>query len=428
MPNSSSRSHSDASAASPARIRRLGRRDAAIFIGSSAIGSFGLGVAAFYLNFLYRALGLDEAAIGTLAATLALGGVGGAAPAALLPRVVSRRGAVMVGGGITANGLICLLSFETLGPLAVGAALLGAGGIIVASSGGSLIADATAGVDRAAMFGRQIALGTVASFLAAFLAGALAAPVGSALGLGPRDADTIRVLMGLGGLVAGLSVLPALFLASPGVPRGGHAAPIRLRLMGRFLIIEALFGLGAGSFLPFVNLYFADRFGLDLFAVGLALGAIAAGGSLGALLHARLVAARLGAVRGVVTVELASLPFALVAAFAAGPLVAVAALAIRAALMYGASGTMNAFSQSSFSPAERAGVHAVFLLTWAAGSAVGSFASGHIRAALGPDGYTINLITLATAYLIAATATWLLFRDHEPRGDAITTPAPHSAP
>ena len=405
----------------------LERRDALLFIGASVIGSFGLGVTAFYLNFLYRALGMGEAEIGVLAGALAFGGVIGTAPAALLARRFSRRAALLMGGTITASGIVGIIAFSAFPLLVVSAALLGCGGIVVASSGAALIADSTVPHDRAAMFGRQIAFGTIAAFLASFLAGALAAPVGAWLGLAPRDPLVIRSLIAGGGIIAAASALPILFVSSPRVPRGGHAPRVRLRLLARFLAIEVAFGFGAGSFLPFLNLFFTDRFALDLLGVGAALGVLAVAGSLGALFHSRVLVPRLGPLRAVVAVELASLPFALAAAFALSAELAIAALAARALLMYGAAATFTSFIQSSFAPAERAGAHATMNLFWGAGSAAGAVVSGLVRAAFGPAGYTANLVVLAGAYLVAALMQLVLFRDHEPRGDAVAEAAPHSA-
>src|SRR5438445_11857357 len=106
--------------------------------------------------------------------------------------------------------------------------------------------------------------------------------------------------------------------------------------MRRFLVVETVFGFGAGSFLPFVNLFFADRFAVPFGALGLVLGVLALAGSLGALLHGRFVASRLGAVRSIVAVELASPPLALAAPVAGDLPLAVAALAGRHPPVYGA--------------------------------------------------------------------------------------------
>jgi predicted MFS family arabinose efflux permease len=144
---------------------------------------------------------------------------------------------------------------------------------------------------------------------------------------------------------------------------------------------------------------------------------LAVSGSLGALLHGRFVAARLGAIPSIVGVELLSLPCALLAAFTGDLAVALAALAARHFLMYGASGTVNAFQLSSFTPAERAGANAVFALAWSAANAVGAIASGAVRSLLGPAGFTANLTTLVIAYGFAAVLTWRFFAGHEPSGD-----------
>src|SRR5207245_6694362 len=165
--------------------------------------------------------------------------------------------------------------------------------------------------------------------------------------------------------------------------------------------------------------FFADRSGVPFSALGLLLGVLAVAGSIGALLHGRFVAARIGAIPSVVLVETLSLPFALVAAFTGALPIAVAALAARHFLMFGASGTVNAFQLSSFTPAERAGANAVLALSWSAANAVGAITSGAVRSALGPAGFTFNLVTLTAAYALAALLTWRLFSAHVPSGDVV---------
>lgn len=409
----------------------LGRRDALLFVLASGIGSFGLGVAAFYLNFLYRALGFDDLAIGALQGAQALGGVIGAWPAARLARSYSRRGAILLGGLVTAAGLVAIVVAAPLPLQVVAALLLGAGGIVVYASGSALLADATASADRPRRFGQQIALGTVAGFASAWIAGLLAEPIGAALGAASSSLPVLRALVAVGGVVAAASALPILFVRAVAVPRGSLDAPARRGLVLRFGIVEGIFGFGAGSFLPFVNLFFADRFGLSFGSIGLAMGVIAVGGSLGALLHGMHVAPRLGQLRGVVVVQLWSIPFALAAAVAPLAAVAVGVLAARAALMYGSSATYRAYEMSSFSPAERAGVSALLTIAWSGPAALGSLVSGGVRGAFGDVGWTLNLVVLATAYVVAAWMSLVLFGRHEPRGDAVAdaaaTPPPHSA-
>src|SRR5438270_669277 len=132
----------------------------------------GFGIALFYLNFLYRALGFDARAIGVLGGAQALGALAGAIPAAMLPRRMPRRSAIFVGGFVTAFGVLGILTQTALPLVFIGAALVGCGGIVVASSGTALVADATTGLDRPRMFSNQVALGALAGFVAIPIPGA----------------------------------------------------------------------------------------------------------------------------------------------------------------------------------------------------------------------------------------------------------------
>ena len=400
--------------ASPA----LRRHDASLYVVASGLGGLGVGIALFYLNFLYRSLGFDARAIGVLGGAQALGALAGAVPAATLPRRMPRRSAIFIGGLVTALGVVAILTQTALPLVFVGAALIGCGGIIVASSGTALVADATSGLDRPRMFGRQVALGALASFAAITIAGALAAPVASAIGAAETDPLTIRTVIGIGGILAIASAVPILFVRPAAVAAGALDAPHRRSLLLRFMAIEMCFGFGAGSFLPFLNLFFADRFGLPIAGVGLALGALSVAGSAGAILSGRFLVHRLPPFAAIALPVFVSLPFALLAAVAGQPLLAWVALALRGALMYGSTPNLTALELSSFAPVERAGAVAGFAIAWNGASAAGAALSGVFRAELGAAGYTANLAILVGSYLVAATLIVVLFRAHQPRGDA----------
>ena len=337
----------------------------------------------------------------------------------------SRRLVIISGGVVVGAGIVGLLTLSAFALLVVSSALIGLGGIVATSSGAALVADATVASARSARFGQQIALGTMAAFAASVIAGLLARPEASALGVPENDPLTLRALVALGGIVGAASAIPILFIRDVPVPTTtiSHVG----RLLPRFALIEIVFGLGAGSFLPFTNLFFADRFGLGFGAIGLALGAIAVAGSLGALVHGRLVASRLGPVRGVVAVELASLPFAAAAVLAGDVLVAGVALAVRAQLMYGAQATWAADILSSFTPAERAAANATLALAWNVAAALAASVSGAIRGALGPDGFTVNMAVLVCCYALGASLVLGLFHGRRPRGDEIVPVWPTTA-
>lgn len=383
------------------------------------MGSFGLGVTSFYLNFLYRALGFDGLALGLLVGAQAVGVAAGVVVARVVAPGRSRRLVIIGGGVVVGAGIAGILTLSAFALLALSAALVGLGGIVASSAGIALLADATEMRSRSSRFGQQIALGTMAAFGASVLAGLLASPVARLFGVPENDALTLRALVALGGIVGAASAIPILFIRDVAVApaTAAHAG----RLLRRFAAVEVAFGLGAGSFIPFINLFFADRFALDFRAIGVAMGTIAVAGSLGALAHGRLVAARVGAVSSVAAIVVASLPFALVAAFTGNVVLAVVALAARALLMFGTQATWSAFQLSSFTPAERAAANATLALAWNVAAAISTSLSGAIRGALGPDGFTVNVLVLVLWYVVGAALQFALFRGREPQGDL---PAP----
>ena len=328
----------------------------------------------------------------------------------------SRKLVIIAGGAVVGLGIGGILTLDAFALLVLAAALVGMGGIVASSSGIALLADATAARSRSQRFGQQIALGTMAAFAASVIAGLLAVPVAGLLGTRESDPLTLRALVALGGIAGAASVIPILFIRDVAVPpaTGSHAGA----LLRRFMAVEIVFGLGAGAFIPFTNLFFADRFHLSFGTIGFALGSIAVAGSIGALLHGRLVASRLGPVRSVAAVELGSLPFAIAAVLSGEVLFAVIFLAARAALMYGAQATWSAYTLSSFTPAERAAVNATLALAWSVAAAISASISGAIRGELGPDGFTLNAFTLAACYAVGATLVLVLFTGREARGDA----------
>ena len=381
------------------------------------MGSFGLGVTTFYLNYLYRALGFVGLALGALVGAQAIGVAIGVVVSRRVAPGRSRKLVIISGGVIVGAGVVGMLTLDAYALLVVSAALVGLGGIVSTSSGIALLADATEARSRSSRFGQQIALGTMAAFAASVLAGLLATPVAHVLGTAEADALTVRALVALGGGVGALSIVPVLLIRD--VPVAQATATHAGRLLFRFALVEVAFGFGAGSFIPFINLFFADRFALDFRAIGVAMGTIAVAGSLGALMHGRLVARRVGAVPGVAAVVVSSLPFAVLAAVTGNVVVAVGALAMRALLMFGTQATWSAYQLSSFTPAERAAANATLALAWNVAAAVASSVSGAIRGALGPEGFTVNVLVLVFWYTVGATLQFTLFRGREPSGDVV---------
>lgn len=328
-----------------------------------------------------------------------MGLVAAAVPTFAFADRFSRKFVLLFGGGLTLLATAGVIASSSLLALALFAAFFGAGAVITGAAGFALLADATSEESRPRVFGVSFFSAGLAFFVANVGGGALAGPLAAWLVRPEHDPLVLRALLGLAALVGAASGIPIVLLRSRG--RAPHVdAPRSWRLLGRFALVNVCFGFGAGSFLPFLNLFFNERFGFDFATVGLALGLVNVAGGLGGLLHTR-AAPRVGSVRSLVGFWSASLPFAVVGAFAPSGLVAVAALLGRGVLMTAAVPTMDAFTISAFGAAERSGAQALVTATWSVASGAGALVSGAVRASLGPEGFTINLLTLVVSYIAA---------------------------
>lgn len=327
---------------------------------------------------------------------------------------------ILTGGALTLLATAGVIASSEAVPLLLFAALFGAGEIVANVAGLALLAETAEGEGRTRRFGLSFAATGFAGFVASAIGGTLASPAAAWLGLPTVDARVLRLLLAVAGAIGASSGIPILLLSSR--ERPPHvAAPRQWAVLARFGVIQALFGFGAGSFLPFLNLFFAERFGLPFAAVGAILGTISVGGGIGALVHTRF-ADRLGSVRSLVALWGASLPLALVGAFAPTAYLAGSALLARGIVMTASVPTLDAFTVSSFRPRERSGAQAIITTIWALAHGGGALVSGAVRDSLGNPGYTVNLLTLVVCYALAALAFVALFRGHEPRGDAVQSP------
>jgi predicted MFS family arabinose efflux permease len=395
-------------ASRPPRPASSSSNDAPRYIAAVTLAAFAEGIGLLYLNFYFRALRLDDAAIGVLNAAPAIGLALAALPTFAFADRFPRKYVLLFGGSITVAASLGVIASSAFPALFLFATLAGAGAVMTDAAGLALLAEATDDRTRARTFGISFASVSFAGFIANVAGGSLAPPLAASLGRAEHDPLVLRVLLALAAVIGASSAIPVVLLRSrerpPHVP-----APRQWRVLARFIVINVLFGFGAGNFLPFLNLFFADRYGLDFVAVGGALGLISIAGGLGALAHTR-AAGRIGSEPALITIWSASLPFALLGAFAPTAVVAVTTLVARGVLMTAAQPTLDAYTMSSLRAQERAGAQAVLNTTWTIARGVGALASGAVRGALGPAGYSVNIVTLVASYAFAIAFFALAFR------------------
>jgi predicted MFS family arabinose efflux permease len=270
--------------------------------------------------------------------------------------------------------------------------------------------------ERPFLFSADWSLITLASFVGSLIAGGLPAALARQMSVGAESAQAYRSAMFLGLLLNGMALIPIGMIREvrwPG-PRTATRAGLRdiVKLKApvvRLLLPNMIIGFGAALLMPYLNLFFKERFPID----DRALGSIFAPRDLItalATMAAPALALRLGKIRSVVFSELASLGFLLMMGFVPVLPVAAAAFWIRGALMTMGHPLYSAFIMEQSPPEERGTVNSIVEMAWQVGWMVGPAISGAVqaRAGFGP-------LFLATTvfYTLGAGLTYVFFHDAE---------------
>ncbi|HEU4724566.1 MAG TPA: MFS transporter, partial [Candidatus Eisenbacteria bacterium] len=170
-----------------------------------------------------------------------------------------------------------------------------------------------------------------------------------------------------------------------------------------------LIGLGAGLIIPFMNLYFRDRFGMDEAAIG-ALYAVMQGFMVVGNLFGPTVSKRFGLVGGVVATQLASVPFMLVLGLSGWLPLVIGSFFLRAALMNMNQPLSSHFAMEVVRERDHAVTNSLLALSWFAAWAISADIGG---AMIERSGYTVPLLIAAGLYIVASVLYWFFFRGVE---------------
>ena len=186
------------------------------------------------------------------------------------------------------------------------------------------------------------------------------------------------------------------------------------RLIGQFVITQLLIGFGSGLVVPYLNLYFTNRFSVSLSAMSLliSLGQIM---TIVSMLIGPTLAAKVGSVRAVVIFQVLSLPFLLLTGFTNLLLIASVSFLFRQALMNAANPIQSAILVDRVSDKRRGIANSLmqtaFMIGWATMGPVQSY----LVTTYGTYwGYAITFSITGGLYVISSLMYYMMFKEPKP--------------
>jgi len=185
--------------------------------------------------------------------------------------------------------------------------------------------------------------------------------------------------------------------------RGG----LLLRLCIPFFIL----GLGAGLIIPFLNLYFRDRFGLPAKDIGIYY-ALLQVFMLAGIILGPVLSKKVGMIKSIVYTQLASIPFMLCLAFSYLLPLAVIAFLLRGALMNMSQPISTNFSMEKVNEKEQPLTNSLTALAWTLSWGISASFGGKL---IQSSGYVLPLLIATGLYIISSILYFYFFSSKEDR-------------
>lgn len=234
---------------------------------------------------------------------------------------------------------------------------------------------------------------------------------------------SLKVVLMIGGACTFAAFVPLLFttdsklqetiIPEPSIPESKKTTDAKsdFKIIGQFALAQLLIGLGSGLVVPYLNLYFTNRFSVSLSAVGIliSLGQVM---TIVSMLIGPFLVNKVGAVRAVVSFQILSLPFLLLTGFTNIFGVAAIGFLFRQALMNAANPIQSSILIDRV-PDHRRGIansftQTAFMLGWAT--------MGPVQAMLVTNygnywGYAITFCITGTLYVASSLLYFWMFRE-----------------
>jgi MFS family permease len=376
----------------------------------------GMGIFMVIYNFYVRELGYTEQVNGQIISMNSLATALILIPAGILSDRLGRKKVMIFGALLTGCFLILRSITEAQSLLILFAFLTGLTMAFVMVSGIPWLAENSTEGQRVHLFSMQFAIMTAANVVGNILGGTLT----DVFSLRFSEVASIRYTLLIGACIFLIGLIPMLKFKeasrmkgsknSKSINNGFASSKNKYMMIILFAIPALLIGFGAGLVIPYLNLYFSDRFGASNTLIGLII-SLGQAATAVAIIIGPLVVRKVGEVRAVVILQLLSLPFLLLTAYTEHLWLAAVGFLFRQALMNAGNPIQTSLMMSMVDDSVKGLANSVnqmvFNLGWAL---MGPVSTGIVLQYGTYWGYATVFTVTASLYLIGSVYYFIVFR------------------
>jgi MFS family permease len=393
----------------------------AVFIDGMAYAFYML-----FFNFFILARGYDLGFLGIVNSIPAISIFVLGMPLGRLADRIGYRTSMLLGLALaySAYGVVLLTNSPVI--LLGAVALQGAGSILYVLSVNPFLMKHSGAAERPFLFSSNVALQILAGAGGNLIAGQLPGWLNSVWNIVPGSAESYRIVMLAGLVIGSFALIPLLLLKN--YPR--NSAPVeekkpekswepgeRSRIF-QMCLPNLLIGFGAALLIPYLNLFFRQRFSVSDSTLGVLFSLSAVFTGLATMVAPRVARGLGSKIRAVIVTQTGSLVFLLLLGFVPFLPGAAAAFFLRSGLMNMSVPLYSAFCMESSPAGKRGVISSLLQVAWQAGWAVGPLLSGFVQSRWG---FTPLFLATSLFYAMAISVFWRYFiplEKGEPAGAA----------
>ncbi|KON86443.1 multidrug transporter [Sporosarcina globispora] len=387
---------------------------------ANILTQIGFGIFMVIYNFYIRELGYSESVIGQIISMTALATAFILVPAGISSDRIGRKKAMMFGAVSTGVVMLFRSMVEMQELLILFAFLTGLTTAFLQVSGIPWLAENSKADQRVHLFSIHFAIMTGANVIGNLSGGILT----DLFSLFVDQLTSIRITL----LIASIFFIAGLFpiLRFTEVPKdkndvkGFKDFSLKnlslknegVKIIAMFAFAQLLIGIGAGLVIPYLNLYFADRFEASNSAIGIII-SLGQAATAFAMIIGPFVVRKVGEVTAVVILQLLSLPFLLLTAYTENLWLAVIGFLFRQALMNAGNPIQMSLMMSKVNDSMKGLANSVNQMVFNLGWAVmGPVSTGIVMKYGAYWGYALVFTITASLYLIGSLYFFFVFRSY----------------
>ncbi|MEW9109389.1 MFS transporter [Cytobacillus gottheilii] len=384
----------------------------------------GLGIFMVIYNFYIRELGYSDGMNGQVISLTSLATAIILIPAGLLSDRFGRKN-IMLYGAI-ATGAVLMIRSLAEGPAMLLSAAFATGltSAFLQVSSIPWLAENSRAEQRVHLFSIHFAIMTGANVIGNLSGGLLT----DFFSLFMSQLNGIRVTLMLGGIIFLIGIFPIIKFQesrkvtnsidkskSDSVKAALSARKDSLKIVVLFAVAQLIIGVGAGLVIPYLNLYFSDRFAASNSAVGMIISLGQAMTAVAMIIGPKVVQ-RFGEVKAVVILQLSSLPFLLLTAYTEQLWLAAIGFLFRQALMNAGNPIQMSLMMSKVDDSMKGFASSVNQMVFNLGWAVmGPVSTGIVMMYGSYWGYATVFTITAILYLIGSLYFLIVFKRFNPK-------------